>query len=91
MGCQSQNGAERGVGFWSVAEVAEGEGDFEVTGSEESDDGLEIVAFFSGDPDLTFLEGALHFGAVVLDRFDDLLGLFAVEALFDDEVLGGVT
>lgn len=51
---------------------------------------MEVVSFFPCDADLSLLQGALDFGSVFFHGLDDLLGLFAIESLLDQEVLGGV-
>src|SRR3954470_20891941 len=91
LGKQAADGKVRPTGEQSlVAEVLEGEADSEVLGTEELDDGLEIVAFFAGDPDLAILERALDLEILRLDGFDDLLRLIAVDSLLHLELLNGV-
>jgi hypothetical protein len=75
----------------SIAEVLKIQRHGEIVAAAEGDDFLQVIALFAGDANLPFLQRALDLEASGFDGFNDLLGLFAIEPLFDQEILRGVT
>src|SRR5438034_4073989 len=75
----------------SVAEIFEIGGDAEVAAAHELNHSLQVVLLFSGDPNLSILQLALHFETLRLDRLDDLFRFVFFEALPNFYVLAGMT
>ena len=76
---------------WLVPEVPETETDAEIFAAQELDDSLKVVSLFAGHTDLAILDLALNLGIQRLNRFDDLFGLVALQALFDVNFLTRVS
>src|ERR1043166_123931 len=86
-----------GFGIWSlgfrsalVAEVLESRRHTEVAAAHKLNYRLQIIFLFSGHPNLSILQLALHFEPLGFDRLNDLFRLIAFEALGDFQFLSGV-
>ena len=74
-----------------VSEICETKTHTKVLAAQELDDRLKLISLFSGHPDLTFLNLALDLGIQRFNRFDNFLGLIALQALLDLNLLTRVS